>query len=298
MGMKSTLELPPSVRLATGPGGLPRFEIVSPLAQAQIYLHGGQVTHFAAANQEPLLFMSGQSYFQPGKPIRGGAPIVFPWFGPREGDPAAPAHGLARTRSWEAESAGELPDGTVVVVLRLDPDEASRKWWTDGWVLRQRVTIGTGLTMELEIENTGSEPIRCEEALHTYFRVSDVRNIQVRGLEGAEYLSKIEDQPRKRQDQSPIRFAAEIDRAYVNTGGNCEIVDPGLHRRILIEKSGSDSTVVWNPWIAKARAMADYGDEEWPLMVCVETGNVADNTLEIPPGGRHLSRTHLRADAL
>lgn len=289
--MDSTLDLPNSVRLVPGPGGLPRFEITTPLAEAHIHLHGAHVTHFAPAGNAPLLFVSAFSDYQNGKPIRGGVPVIFPWFGPRAGHPTAPAHGFARTSTWAAESVAEQPDGAVVIVLRLDPDEASQTAWDHRWVLRHRITVGTSLTMALEIENLGATPFHCEEALHTYFRVSDVRNIEVLGLENAEYLDKADGMRRKRQSADPIQFTAETDRTYVNTSNRCVIADPGLSRRIVIEKSGSQSTIVWNPWIAKARAMADFGEDEWPFLVCVETGNVADNTLEIAPANRHVTTT-------
>ena len=262
----------------------------------QIHLHGAHVTHFAPTGDAPLLFVSAFSDYQNGKPIRGGVPVIFPWFGPRAGHPTAPAHGFARTSTWIAESVAEQPDGAIVIVLRLDPNEASQAVWDHRWVLRHRITVGTALTMALEIENLGATPFRCEEALHTYFRVSDVRNVEVLGLENAEYLDKADGMRRKCQSADPIRFTAETDRTCVNTLNRCVIADPGLNRRIVIEKSGSQSTVVWNPWIAKARAMADFGDNEWPFMVCVETGNVADNTLEIAPGIRHVTTTTIRRE--
>jgi glucose-6-phosphate 1-epimerase len=152
--------------------------------------------------------------------------------------------------------------------------------------------------MELEIENGGDAPIRCEEVLHTYFKVGDVREIEVRGLEETEYVTIIEDQPRKRQGAEPIRFVGETDRVYVNTVASVSIVDPVLHRRIEIEKSGSRSAVVWNPWIEKSKKMADFVPDEWPGMVCVETGNIGENTLEIAPGSRHITRTIVREEAL
>ena len=294
--MESTLEIPEIARLVTGPGGLPRYEIATPLAEAHIYLHGAHVTHFAPTGQLPLLFMSAQSAFQPGKPIRGGVPVIFPWFGPRQEHPDSPAHGFARTRAWTAESISQKPDGSVVLTLRLEPDEAMRALWGEpnDWVLRHRITIAAALTMELEIENRGSAPFRCEEALHTYFRVSDASSVSVQGLEGAEYYDKADGMRRKRQDDAPISFTQETDRTYVNTAAACAIDDPGFERRIVIEKYGSTSTVVWNPWIAKAAALPDFGNAEWPGMVCVETGNVADDTLEIAPGARHVTATVVR----
>jgi glucose-6-phosphate 1-epimerase len=244
--------------------------------------------------------MSAQSVFAPGKAIRGGVPVIFPWFGPRQGDAAAPAHGFARTRSWTPESISQLPGGEVIVILRLEPDATSRALWSEphDWILRHRVTLGAALTLELEIENRGAAPMRCEEALHTYFQVSDIHGVRVHGLEEAEYHDKADGMRRKRQNGEPISFTCETDRSYVNTARECVIDDPGLHRRIIVEKTGSQSTVVWNPWIAKARAMADFGDDEWLRMVCVETGNIADNTLEIAPGARHVTRTVLHSQAL
>ena len=298
--MDASLEIPGIARLTTGPGGLPRYEITTAQAEAHVYPHGAQVTHFAPVGQRPVLFVSAQSWFKGGKPIRGGVPVIFPWFGTRQGHPEAPAHGFARTRSWTAESIHRQPDGQVVLSFRLEGDAETRALWGEphDWVLRHRITVGAALAMELEIENRGTAPLRCEEALHTYFRVSGVGAIQVGGLENTEYYDKADGMRRKRQADQPIRFAQETDRTHVNTPGACVIDDPGWRRRIVIEKSRADSTVVWNPWIAKAKAMPDFGDDEWPAMVCVETGNVADNALEIAPGARHLMRTVVHCEPL
>ena len=297
--MDASIEIPGIARLATGPGGLPRYEVTTPLAHAHVYLHGAHVAHFEPVGQRPVLFMSAQSWFQGGKPIRGGVPVVFPWFGPRQGHPEAPAHGFARTRSWAAESLLEQPGGEVVLTLRLEPDEATRALWGEPheWVLRQRISIGAELGMALEIENRGATPFRCEEALHTYFSVSNVGAVHVHGLENTEYYDKADGMRRKRQGNAPITFSAETDRTYVNTTAACTIEDPGWGRRIVITKAQSASTVVWNPWAAKAQSMADFGDGEWPGMVCVETGNIADNILEIAPGACHVTRTQVRVEA-
>ncbi len=291
-------DFPSSVRLGPGQGGLPRLEIDSPLARAEIYLHGAHVVSYAKTGEKPLLFLSEKSYFQGGQPIRGGVPLIFPWFGPRQDGADVPAHGFARRSAWAAESVREEDDGTVQVVLRLKPDPMTSALFNDSWVARYRVTVGNELTMELEVTNTGSAPFRYEEALHTYFSVSDVREIAITGLEGTEYLSAIEEVPRKRQNGKPIRFEHELDRVYLNTEATCVIEDPGFERRIIVEKQGSQSTVVWNPWIDKARQMADFGDDEWMRMVCVESGNARDNTKEIIPGERQTLCVTLRSEAL
>ncbi len=299
--MEFTLELPRSVRLASGRGGLPRLEVATPLAEAHVYLHGAHVAHFAPTGREPLLFESARAYFEPGKPIRGGVPVIFPWFGSHREGSAKPAHGFARIRPWALESASEGADGSVTLVLCLRPDEGTRVLWPEGgeaWVLRHRITVAAALTMEVEIENGNASSLRCEDVLHTYFKVGDVRDVEVRGLEETEYVTLIEDLPRKRQGAGPIRFTGETDRVYVNTEAGLTIADPVLHRRIIIEKTGSRSTVVWNPWIAKSLTMADFVPDEWPGMVCAETGNIGENALEIPPGSRHVTRTILREEEI
>jgi glucose-6-phosphate 1-epimerase len=300
-GMETTFVLPQSVRLTTGRGGFPRLEVSTPFSEAHIYLYGAHVSHFAVNGHEPLFFESARAYFELGKPIRGGVPVIFPWFGPHHEGAAKPAHGFARTRPWSLESAMESEDGTVTLVLRLEPDAETAALWPEGgeaWVLRYRVIVGKTLTLELDIENHGETPIQCEEALHTYFAVGDVREIEVQGLEETEYVTVIEDQPLKRQPASPIRFVGETDRVYVNTGADLTIRDPQKHRSIEIGKSGSQSTVVWNPWIEKSLKMADFVPDEWPGMVCVETGNVKENTLQIAPHSRHVTRTVLKEAAL
>ncbi len=291
------MEIPGVACLVTGLGGLPRYEITTPHGEAHIYLHGAHVTHFAPAGQKRLLFMSRESRFEPGQAIRGGIPVIFPWFGPQTG---SAAHGFARSRSWKPESLVQEPDGSVALAFQLQSDPEMQALWGEphAWSLRYRIVVGTALTLELEIENRGAAPFQCEEMLHTYLQVSDVRQTEVRGLEGVEYIDKCDGGQRKRQGSEPIRFTEETDRTYLNTNGSCSIKDPAWNRQIVVEKTNSDSTVVWNPWIEKSKRMPDYGDHEWPSMVCVETGNVADNALEIAPGQTHLTRTVVRCEPL
>ncbi len=279
--------IPGLVTFEDAPGGLVRITITSPLARAAVYLHGAHVTDFQPAGSEPALFLSEKSTFAAGKPIRGGVPIIFPWFGPRAGHSDAPMHGFARTSEWEIETL-DSTGGIVTIVLRLSASEATRAPWNHDFILRHRITIGAELTMELEVENTGGEPFQFEEALHTYLAVSDVRAVSVSGLDGVEFIDKTDALARKTQDVAPIKITAETDRVYLDTTSTCEIADPQRQRQIAVEKSGSNTTVVWNPWIAKAKAMADFGDDEWPRMLCIETANAGENAVTLAPGERHV----------
>jgi D-hexose-6-phosphate mutarotase len=239
--------------------------------------------------------MSGKSAFATDKPIRGGVPVIFPWFGPRAGHPESPAHGFARTAEWQVESLSEDGDGCITAAFQLAADDKTKELWPQDFVLRYRVAVGARLTLILEVENTSTAPFNFENALHTYLAVGDARQTSTAGLEGADYLDKTDNLQRKNQGQDPIRITAETDRVYESTRKTCVVDDPVLKRRITVEKSGSQTTVVWNPWIAKAAALPDFGDDEWPGMLCVETANAGANAITLAPGQTHSMRAVIAA---
>lgn len=281
------LELPGIATFHEGPGGLTELHVATAAASARIFLHGAHVAQFQPAGQQPVLFMSAASHFAAGKPIRGGVPVIFPWFGGRAGHPESPAHGFARTSPWEVESVKSVEEGLVEVVLKLASSPETKALWPHEFILRHRIRVGSSLEMELEVENRSAEPFSFEEALHTYFRVADVRETGVTGLEQTQYIDKTDGLKIKAEGASPIRITAETDRVYLRTQSATAIHDPGLERRIDIGKAGSDATVVWNPWVAKAKAMADFGDEEWVGMICVETANAGESAVTLAPGAIH-----------
>jgi D-hexose-6-phosphate mutarotase len=288
--MESTLvrtALPPTVTLAAGEGGLPKLTVANALARAEVYLHGAHVTAWQPRGHAEVLWMSGKSQWQAAKPIRGGVPICFPWFGPHASDSSAPGHGFARLLDWILVDARDDVSGSTQLTFQLAAPAPPPAAWPHACEATFRVTVGSSLTMALEVANPGREPFTFEAALHTYFTVQDVRAITIRGLEGVDYLDKVGGTTRRNQGADPIRFTAETDRVYLDTQATCTIDDPGLGRRILVGKHGSDATVVWNPWVAKARAMPDYGDDEWPGMVCVETCAVNVHAVTLAPGARH-----------
>jgi D-hexose-6-phosphate mutarotase len=284
----SRTEIPDRVIIERGVSGLPRLAITTPLASAHIYLHGAHVTHYQPVGAAPILFLSQSSLFAPDKAVRGGVPVIFPWFGPRASQAGSPMHGFARTAEWEIEELDCAEDEAVTLTLRLTANDATRAQWPHAFLLRHRITIGAQLKMALEVENICPTPFAFEEALHTYLAVSDVREVAVTGLSETEFIDKADRLQRKRQREEMLRITGETDRVYLNTRSACFLHDPGLRRRITIEKSGSDTTVVWNPWIAKAAAMADFGDDEWTRMLCIETANSGENAVTLSPGATHL----------
>lgn len=272
-----------------------RVVIHTPQAEARICLHGAHVTHYQPRGDRPVVFMSQRSRFAAGTPIRGGVPIVFPWFGPKAGEPTAPMHGFARIAEWALESVTRGADGSVTLVLSLEVGDATHPRWPHACSLRYRIVIGEGLGLALEVRNRSDAAIIFEEALHTYLAVADVRRVSVTGLAGSRYIDKTDGMKRKVQESDLVSITGETDRVYLDTKATCVVDDPVTGRRLVVEKSGSEATVVWNPWIAKARAMPDFGDDEWPEMLCIESGNVADHAVTLGAGQRHEMGVSIRS---
>ena len=283
-----TIELPAGVTLGEGRGGLPRLTLATDLCTAELYLHGAHLCYWQPrSHPHPVLWMSQASLFQAGAPIRGGVPICFPWFGPNARDPKAPAHGVARVSAWTLDRIEVEPDGTTAIGLSLASNAGALAAAPHDATLTCTVRLGHALSMALTVANSASTPLRFEDALHTYFAMSDVRRVGVEGLAGATFVDKTDGGKRKTQDERVITISGETDRLYLDTPATITVTDPGFGRRIRVAKTGSLASVVWNPWIAKSRAMPDFGDDEWQGMLCIETANASDNAVTLPPGAGH-----------
>jgi glucose-6-phosphate 1-epimerase len=273
-------EIPGRVTLLEGNGEMTKLEVTTDWSSAEIYLHGAQVTDFRKKGEPPMLFVSQCSQFAEGHPIRGGIPLVFPWFGSREG---MPAHGFARLAEWDLHEVTTVPEGGVS--LRFSLPESSMRAIFPPFMANLAVTITDQLCLELFITNASDDqPFAFETCLHSYFAVSDLKDISIQGLKGVSYLDGLQSMAEKTESAEALRFESEMDRIYFNTDATVEILDPSLQRKIRIEKSGAASTVVWNPWVQKSQQMPDFGNEEFCRMVCVESGNVGPNRVLLPPG--------------
>ena len=237
-----------AAKFEAGEGGLARLVIQAAEGAATVYVHGAHVTHFQPRGADPVLWMSGSSGFAAGKAIRGGVPVIFPWFGGKADDPKAPAHGLVRKIAWDVAGVERLPDGRVQAVFRHQ---------VDALTVDYHVTVGRELDLRMAVTNTGDKPASFEQALHTYLAVSDVRQVALRGLEGTTYIDKVDDFQRKTQPDQPIRIVGETDSVYLDTAAVVLVEDEAAGRTIAVGKTGSRSTVVWNPWVDKAAGMGD-----------------------------------------
>jgi glucose-6-phosphate 1-epimerase len=294
--LNQRIGIPGIAQVLAGTGNLPKVRITTPAAAAEVYLHGAQVTSWKPANSEEVIFLSEHSRWEDGRAIRGGVPICYPWFRAKADNPQAPAHGFVRTREWQldaVESSGEA----VVITLSTESDDSTRRWWPHDFRITHRVTVGASLGMELTVTNTGSAPFQFEEALHTYFRVSNVQAVRIRGLDQVSYLDNTDANRTKLQSGDAV-FAAATDRAYLDTHTAAELIDPGFNRILRTVKGNSSTTVVWNPWQQGAASLSDLGDDEWQSMGCVEACNILTAAIALATGEEHILRAILSVDSL
>jgi len=280
-----------------GPGGMPVAEIHNDLGEAAIALQGAHVLSFRTRGQKPIIWMSDAAKYAPGKSLRGGVPICWPWFGPHISDASLPGHGPARTVDWKPVASRALDDGATSISFEMVESEKTRQQCAHALRVQLHVTVGCSISIDMETTNLGSTPFTLGEALHTYFQVGDVSHVHVEGLHDCEYIDKMDGGNRKRQSGN-LALTEETDRIYLGTGDQAEIIDPDMDRRIVIKSSGSASMVVWNPWDKTAEKMGDLGPSGYLKMLCVETTNAADDVVQLAAGATHRLRAEYSSQPL
>jgi glucose-6-phosphate 1-epimerase len=275
------------LEFVAGKGGFPLARIDNGKARALVSVYAGQVLSFQPADQsDDLLFLGDEAYYQAGKAIKGGIPVCWPWFGADPEGGGRAAHGFVRNRSWMVRAAETLADSDTRITLGLVDNDETRGIWPFAFDLSLEVTVGNGLKVELVSGNTGDQPFTLTQALHSYFNVGAIGQVQVLGLENTDYLDKAGDGSRKIQS-GPIRFDQEVDRIYLDVQPGLVIEDATLGRRIRIASTGSHTAVVWNPWADISASMGDLKDDDYQHFVCVETANAATDSVEVEPGGEY-----------
>ncbi|GAB2218271.1 hypothetical protein Droror1_Dr00001491 [Drosera rotundifolia] len=268
-------------------------------SSAEVYLYGGHVTSWKNDHGEELLFVSSKAIFKPPKAIRGGIPICFPQFA---GDGSLEQHGFARNRLWSVDpDPPPFPKATsnkAYVDLLLKPSEEELKIWPHSFEFRLRITLGPGgdlmLTSRIRNCNPDGKPFSFTFAYHTYFSVSDISEVRVEGLETLDYLDNLLNKERITEQGDAITFELEVDKIYLSTPTKIAIIDHERKRTFVIRKDGLPDAVVWNPWDKKAKAMADFGDDEYKHMLCVEAACI-EKPITIRPGEEWRGRQELSA---
>ena len=252
---------------------------------------------FRPRDLEPVLWLSRHSHFKAGKAIRGGIPVCWPWFADHPADRDKPAHGFVRTAVWSVSESEKRKDESTRLRLLITDNEETMKLWPYRFQLEIDITVSDTLIVKLIVTNTGNTAFSYGGALHSYFNISSIADITIEGLEGCSYVDKVDRGNRKVQE-GPVKINSEIDSIYLDTEADCIIKDSGMQRKIRVAKSGSRTTVVWNPWIDKALGIKDFGDEEYKNMVCVETANADSDIITIIPGTTHQLESIITLESL
>jgi glucose-6-phosphate 1-epimerase len=275
------------LRFVAGKAELPFVEIQNGKASAVISTYAGQVLSYKPSGAaEDLLFLSDKAYYQQGKAIKGGVPICWPWFGADPEGLGRPAHGFVRNRQWSVLGSETTATGETKLVLGLQDTPETREIWPQAFELRLEITVGDSLGLALVTRNQGDQVFSITQALHTYFKVGDITQVKVLGLEGKTYLDKVDNGESKTQGGA-VTIDGEVDRVYLGAAGELVIADAALQRNIRIASSGSATAVVWNPWAKISAEMGDLEDDDYQRLLCVESANAAEDIVEVTPAGEH-----------
>ncbi len=253
-----------------------------------IFDHGAHVWSYQPDGAEQVLFLSSKTNYSGQNALRGGVPVIFPWFAKGRDGANELMHGIARLHTWHMNTVKDTldRDGRLIVEYLLDSamthgEPGSLDNYTAS--LRAKFTPEY-LGLSLQVTNEGDEPLTFEEAFHTYLAVGDVGQITITGLDGSSYRDKVTGE--FETQSGDLRIAGETDRIYEHDG-TATVIDPVVGRKLVVTKSGSASTIVWNPGPERAAQMEDFADGEWPKMVCIESGNVGDDAVTLLPGETH-----------
>lgn len=262
--------------------GLVRLNIDNRAASAELYTQGAHLVRYQPSGQPDLLWVSDAEPYQPGRAIRGGIPICWPWFGDHPSDAQAPAHGLARTRVWDWELLSDSEDRTDLR-LWLETDGSD-----PGFPLTAQVelliSIGDSLVLALTTHNQSKQPFQLSQALHSYFPVTDLSRAAIAGLDGHFYLDKLTGQ--SALWPSGFKIDQEIDRIVFDRGEPVRL-NRGDGYITRIKRQGSRSLVVWNPWIDKSKTLSSFYAEDYQRMLCLEAANAGEDARLLKAGHSH-----------
>ena len=252
-------------------------------ADAEICLYGAHVTSFKPRGNMDLLWMSPESSFEEGKPIRGGIPVCFPWFGPHKTDSDKPQHGFGRLMYWDVVSTSTNSSAESVIKLQLKSSEETKAYWPHDFVAEMTFVVGKKLTATLKVTNTSGEPFDYTCALHTYYSLSAIDSISIEGLQGVTYYNQLTGENGV-QEEEKLEITEALTRHYLNTETPVIIDDSAFRRRIKVDKAGSKVTTVWNPGAETCANIGDLPDDGYETFVCVEATNAFDYPICIAPG--------------
>ncbi len=247
-------------------------------SSCEAYLYGAHITSWIVPEFGELLFMSNKAEFQDGKAIRGGIPVIFPQFGGGE----LPSHGFARNREWQVVESGIKENKDVFMALELEHNADTHAIWPYKFKFRLEINLSEKLCIRINIKNIDDKQLSFQQALHTYFKISDISDVSVSGLKDIRYIDKVNNNNEVTEQQSEVKFTTAFDRVYLSTPDTVRLDDPGLNRKFIVQKQNMADSILWNPW-ESSKNMKDMHENAYQEMICVECGNVVPK-VELKPG--------------
>ncbi|MFZ7344508.1 D-hexose-6-phosphate mutarotase [Avibacterium volantium] len=234
---------------------IPVIALDHPVGKALISLQGAHLFSWQPKGaQKDVLWLSEIEPFTLGNAIRGGVPICYPWFGGAK----SPAHGYARISLWQL-SDYEIEENKVRLEFCL---------FSSDHLIEAKTTMIFSQDCEIIFQHYGQEPAQL--ALHSYFNLSDVANVEVQNLP-TECFNALTQQ--QENVPSPRLIDQHIDCIYtVQSPVSHQIVDKGDGRTINVAHHNASNVVLWNPWHKATGGISETG---YKTMVCLETARIA-----------------------
>ena len=270
---------------STGETGMTKVDITFDDATLELYLQGAHITRYAPVTGVEVLWMSKAAIYQPEKALRGGIPLCWPWFGADTENPTRPQHGYARTSDFGVVST--LADERATsIILTLDSAQAPYPDWQDKVQLEFEIRLSGSLWMELRSHNLSTSPLTLSNALHSYFAIANRQRVAIPAVTGLTYLDKLQNY-RPQLQSTAITLNGEVDRVYQAPPEHIVLQDRDRQINTSIRSWGNNNLVIWNPGAQKAQAMADFDDDGFEQMICIEPANALKQSIILQPGECH-----------
>lgn len=284
-----------NLQFSEGEAGMTKVDITFNEATLELYLQGAHITRYQPVTDVDLLWMSDSAVYQPGKALRGGIPLCWPWFGADSQNPDRPQHGYARTSDFNVLST-LATDQATSITLTLDPAQSSCPDWKNKVRLEFEIRLSAALWIEMRSHNLSDSPLTLSNALHNYFSISSRQRIAVPAVTGLTYLDKLQNYQPQLQS-SALTINGEVDRVYQAPPASIDLLDPDRQINTSMYCWGNNNLVIWNPGAQKAQAMADFDDDGFEQMICIEPANALEQSITLQPGEGHRLGQLLKIDA-
>lgn len=261
---------------------LPVLNIQNHQASACIAIQGAHVIEYTPTNKANVLFVSNEEPYIKGKAIRGGIPVCWPWFGAHETLSDVPAHGFVRDKDWHYEIVSDSLDRTEIRFSFVT--EGDQPGFPYSARCELLVSIGETLLMSLTTHNTGDKPFEISQALHSYFQCADIQEVRIKGLKDCQFIDSLTDSVYSLKKK--FTFEQEVDGVVLDRGQPVELKGLG-QSSVTLTREGSNSLVLWNPWIEKSKRLSSFDALDYLRMFCVEATNTSEDSRLVKPGKSH-----------